>query len=127
MIHPGGWENGGAHPLFPTLGHLMLAGATAVTRQADPLRAAGVAGSALGGLFAGILFVLFRRMGLARLDATLFAAVAALSSGSLFWFPIPESFGLAGTGVALALLVASLSRPSSGRWLRPASRAAPAC
>ncbi len=27
MVHPGGWENGGAHPLFPTLGHLLLASA----------------------------------------------------------------------------------------------------
>ena len=27
MVRPGGWENGGAHPLFPTLGHLMLAAA----------------------------------------------------------------------------------------------------
>jgi hypothetical protein len=112
MVRPGGWDNGGAHPLFPTLGHLLLAAATALTRQADPLRAAGVAGSALGGLFSGILFVLFRRMGLARGDATLFAAIGALSSGSLFWFPVPESFGLAGTGVALALLVAASSRPS---------------
>jgi hypothetical protein len=112
MVHPGGWENGGAHPLFPTFGHLMLAGAKALTGQADPLRAAGLAGSALAGLFAFVLFFLFRRMGLARADAALFAGVSALSSGSLFWFPIPESFGLAGTGVALALLVASLSRPS---------------
>ena len=112
MVRPGGWENGGAHPLFPILGHLLLAGATALTGQHDPLRAAGLAGSATGGLFAGILFALFRRMGLARADATLFAAVSALSSGSLFWFPVPESFGLAGTGVALALLVASFPRPS---------------
>ena len=51
-------------------------------------------------------------MGLARADATLFAAISALSSGSLFWFPVPESFGLAGAGVALALLVAAASRPS---------------
>jgi len=112
MVRPGGWENGGAHPLFPALGHLLLAGATALTGQADPLRAAGLAGSALGGLFAGLLFALFRGMGLARADATLFAAIGALSSGSLFWFPVPESFGLAGTGVALALLVAASSRPS---------------
>jgi hypothetical protein len=112
MVRPGGWENGGAHPLFPALGHLLLAGATALTGQQDPLRGAGLAGSAVGGLFAGILFALFRRMGLARADATLFAAIGALSSGSLFWFPIPESFGLAGTGVALALLVAASSRPS---------------
>ncbi len=25
MVRPGGWENGGAHPLFPSLGHLLLA------------------------------------------------------------------------------------------------------
>ena len=112
MVRPGGWENGGAHPLFPALGHLLLAGAAALTGQADPLRGAGLAGSALGGLFAAILFVLFRRMGLARADASLFAGIGALSSGSLFWFPVPESFGLAGTGVALALLVAAASRPS---------------
>ena len=114
MVRPGGWEGGGAHPLFPTLGHLLLAGSTALTGQADPLRAAGLAGSVVGGLFAGILFALFRRMGLARADATLFAAIGALSSGSLFWFPVPESFGLAGAGVALALLVAASSRPSVG-------------
>ena len=112
MVRPGGWENGGAHPLFPGLGHLLLAGATAATGQADPLRGAGIAGSAVGGLFAGLLFALFRRMGLARVDATLFAAIGALSSGSLFWFPVPESFGLAAAGVALALLVAASSRPS---------------
>jgi hypothetical protein len=112
MVRPGGWENGGAHPLLPGLGHLLLKGVTALTGQADPLRGAGLAGSAVGGLFAGILFALFRRMGLARVDATLFAAIGALSSGSLFWFPIPESFGLAGAGVALALLVAASSRPS---------------
>ena len=112
MVRPGGWENGGAHPLFPSLGHLLLASARALTGEADPLRAAGLAGSAVGGLFAGILFALFRRMGLTRADATLFAAISALSSGSLFWFPVPESFGLAGTGVALALLVAAASRPS---------------
>jgi len=112
MVRPGGWDNGGAHPLFPTLGHLLLAGAKALTGTENPLRAAGLAGSALGGLFAGILFALFRRMGLARADAALFAAIGALSSGSLFWFPVPESFGLAGVGVALALLVAASSRPS---------------
>jgi len=112
MVRPGGWENGGAHPLFPSLGHMLLAGATALTGQEDPLRVAGLAGSAVGGLFAGILFALFRRMGLARVDATLFAAIGALSSGFLFWFPVPESFGLAGTGVALALLVAAASRSS---------------
>jgi hypothetical protein len=113
MQRPGGWDNGGAHPLFPTLGHLLLAGAMALTGQGDPLRAAGIAGAALGGLFVALLYALFRRMRLTRTDATLFAAIGATSSGALFWFPVPESFGLAGTGVALALLVAASAQPSA--------------
>jgi hypothetical protein len=113
MLRPGGWDNGGAHPLFPALGHLLLVGAMALTAETDPLRAAGIAGAAVGGLFGAVLYVLFRRMQLGRTDATLFAAVGATSSGALFWFPVPESFGLAGTGVALALVVAASARPSA--------------
>jgi hypothetical protein len=113
MERPGGWDNGGAHPLFPTLAHLLLAGTMALTANTDPLRAAGIAGAAVGGLFVVVLYVLFRRMRLARADAMLFSAVGATSSGALFWFPVPESFGLAGTGVALALLVAASPRPSA--------------
>ena len=113
MVRPGGWDNGGAHPLFPTLGHLLLTGPIALIPEAGPLRAAGIAGAALGGLFVALLYALFRRMRLARTDATLFAAIGASSSAAIFWFPVPESFGLAGTGVALALLVAASPRPSA--------------
>jgi len=113
MERPGGWDNGGAHPLFPTLGHLLLTGTMALTHQIDPFRAAGIAGAAVGGLFVAVLYVLFRRMQLARTDATLFAAIGATSAGALFWFPVPESFGLAGVGVALALVVTASSQPSA--------------
>jgi hypothetical protein len=85
----------------------------ALTGETDPLRAAGIAGAAVGGLFVAVLYALFRRMRLARTDATLFAAIGATSSGALFWFPVPESFGLAGVGVALALFVAASARPSA--------------
>lgn len=112
MQRPGGWEYGGAHPLFPTLGHLLLEAALALTPESDPVRAAGIGGAAVGGLFVALLFALFRRMRLARLDATLFAAIGATSAGAFFWFPVPESFGLAGAGVATALLVAACARPS---------------
>ena len=113
MRHPGGWHNGGAHPLFPTLGHAALATATALTGEGDPLRAAGTAGAAVGGVFVALTYLLFRRLGLARTDAALFAAIGAASSGALFWFPVPESYGLAGTGVALALLLAASAAPSA--------------
>lgn len=110
MVNPGGWENGGAHPLFPTLGHLLLRAAAAV--EPEPMRAAGLAGAAVGGAFVVLLYALLRRMGLERVDATLFTGAAAVSSAAIFWFPVPESFGLAGAGVAIALLAASQVAPS---------------
>jgi len=113
MLRPGGWDNGGAHPLFPALGHLLLKGALALTAETDALRAAGIAGAAVGGLFVVLLYALFRRIELGRTDALLFAAIGATSSGALFWFPVPESFGLAGSGVTLALLVAASAQPSA--------------
>ncbi len=112
MRTPGGWDNGGAHPLFPSIGHLLLVAAGRLSGRTDPMRAAGIAGSLAAGVVVAVLFALFRRMRLPPLDAALFAAVGAVSSGVLFWFPVPESFGLAGVGVALALLAAAGARPS---------------
>jgi hypothetical protein len=111
--HPGGWENGGAHPLFPTLGHLLYRAAALAQRGAEPIRTAGLAGAVAGGLFVLVLHSLFRRMGLPPLDAALFAAIGAASAGAVFWFPVPESFGLAGLGVAFALRVAAGAGPST--------------
>jgi len=112
MRAPGGWENGGAHPLFPSIGHALLVVTTPLARGSDPMRKAAVAGALAAAAFVAVLYALFRRMRLPPLDASLFAAVAATSAGVLFWFPVPESFGLAGLGVAIALLVASAPRPS---------------
>ena len=113
MREPGGWENGGAHPLFPSVGHALLAVTAPLARGSDPMRKAAVAGALAAGLFVAVLYALFRRMRLPPLDASLFAAVAATSAGVLFWFSVPESFGLAGLGVAIALLVAASTRPSA--------------
>jgi hypothetical protein len=107
MQQPGGWDNGGAHPLFPTIGHALLVLTAPLTRSADPMRRATIAGAVAAALFTLTLFVLFRRMRLPPLDAALFAGIGATSAGALFWFPVPESFGLAGLGVALALLAAA--------------------
>jgi hypothetical protein len=112
MREPGGWENGGAHPLFPSIGHALLVVTAPFARGSDPMRKAAVAGALGAGLFVAVLYALFRRMRLPPLDASLFAAVAATSAGVLFWFSVPESFGLAGLGVAIALLVASAPHPS---------------
>jgi hypothetical protein len=110
---PGGWENGGAHPLFPSIGHALLVATAPLTRGHEPMRKAAVAGALAAGAFAAVLYALFRRMRLAPLDAGLFTAIGATSAGALFWFPVPESFGLAGLGVAVALFVAAAPRPST--------------
>src|SRR5262245_61078240 len=101
MREPGGWENGGAHPLFPSIGHALLVVTAPLTRGHEPMRKAAVAGA------------LARRMRLPPLDASLFVAIGATSAGVLFWFPVPESFGLAGLGVAVALLIAAAPGPSA--------------
>ncbi len=113
MLHPGGWHNGGAHPLLPTLGHWTIAAARTLTRESDPMRAAGTAGAAVGGAFVALLYLLLRKLSLQRPDAALFAAIGAASSGALLWFPVPESYGFAAAGITLALLVAASSAPSS--------------
>ena len=112
MLQPGGWENGGAHPLFPSIGHALVVLTAPFARGASPMRKAALAGAVAAAAFAAVLYALFRRMGLPALDAALFAAIGATSAGALFWFPVPESFGLAGLGVVLALLVAAASAPS---------------
>ena len=113
MREPGGWQNGGAHPLFPSIGHALLVVTAPLTRGHEPMRKAAVAGALVAGVFAAVLYALFRRMRLAPLDAGLFTAVGATSAGALFWYPVPESFGLAGLGVAVALWVAAAPRPSA--------------
>jgi hypothetical protein len=113
MREPGGWDNGGAHPLFPSIGHALLVATAPLSRGHEPMRRAAVAGALAAGVFAAVLYALFRRMRLPPLDASLFTALGATSAGALFWFPVPESFGLAGLGVAVALWVAAAPRPSA--------------
>ena len=128
MVRPGGWENGGAHPLFPALGHLLLAGAQALTGQADPLRAAGLAGVGVGGLFAGISLRPLppdgprasRRDPLRR-HRRPELGIPLLVPGSRELRPGRDR---SGAGPARGRRLAA--RPSR-RWPRPASRAGRAC
>ena len=108
-----GMHHGGAHPLFPSIARVLMVGGRALTPwSSEPLLAARVALALAGGLWVAALHLLFRRMGLGAGDATLFAAVGAVSAGALFWFPVPETFALAGLGVTFALIVAASATPS---------------
>ena len=77
MVRPeGGMHHGGAHPLFPTVARaLMAVSGTLAAGPSEPLLQAKVAMALAGGLWVAALFLLFRRMGLSPLDATLFSGV----------------------------------------------------
>jgi hypothetical protein len=46
---------------------------------------------------------LFRGIGCARFDATLFAVLAATSAAAVFWFAVPETSGVGSVSIVLAL------------------------
>jgi hypothetical protein len=114
MLHPSdGMHHGGAHPLFPTVARVLMGVAGAFTvGSLEPRVQAHLATALAGGVWVAALFLLFRRMGLDALEATVFAALGGVSAGGLFWFSVPETFAVAGLGVTVALIVAAAARPS---------------
>lgn len=111
MIAGGGWATGGAHPLFPGVAHLMLAVATRLVHAGDAWTNARAAAGMTGGVWLALTYVLLRVLRLERVDALLFTAIGFVSAGSLFWFTVPESFGLSAVGTTLALLAAACAGP----------------
>lgn len=56
-------------------------------------------------LWISLLYVLLRLLGLLRFDAVLFSCLAAVSSASIFWFCIPETFSLGSLSIVFALVL----------------------
>ncbi|MBU3261788.1 hypothetical protein KPG71_17315 [Roseovarius sp. PS-C2] len=55
----------------------------------------------IAGLWGGLLYATLRGLGLRRPDAIVFTALGASTSASVFWFPVPESYGVG----ALSLMI----------------------
>lgn len=55
----------------------------------------------IAGLWGGMLYVCFRGLGLRRPDAIVFTALGASTSASIFWFPVPESYGVGALSVMI--------------------------
>ena len=55
----------------------------------------------IAGLWGGLLYLCLRGLGLRRPDATVFTALGASTSASIFWFTVPESYGVG----ALSLMI----------------------
>ena len=91
------------HPLFA----LVMYPAVFVLRAAglSPSVALGVTYAAIGAVWSALFFLLLRVVGLRRLDAGVFSALALTVSSTMFWLAVPETFSPA----ALTLLVALLS------------------
>ena len=65
-------------------------------------------------LWTGLLFALFRLLGLRRPDAALFSVLAAVSAGAMFWFTVPETYPWASLGIVLALAMTAWAHHDRG-------------
>ena len=78
-------------------------------------------------LWTGLLFALFRLLGLRRPDAALFSVLAAVSAGAMFWFTVPETYPWASLGIVLALAMTAWAhhdpRARSEAWFAALSAA----
>ncbi|MBD1847885.1 hypothetical protein H6F89_31805 [Cyanobacteria bacterium FACHB-63] len=97
------------HPLFPLLalppifviGKLFYLDPVTTVRLVIPFVAVA---------WIGLLFALFRLMGCARLDATLFSLVGESSAAAIFWFTVPESFSFGSVTILMALVLTALAQ-----------------
>jgi len=110
-------ERANRHPLFTSVMYPVLF----VLRHlpgVDRVAALGLAFAALAALWAALFFLVLRRIGLGRVEALTFAALALVSSSAMFWFPVPETFAPAALTVLLAL-AALLWHENTGRlsWI----------
>jgi hypothetical protein len=95
-------ERANRHPLFApalypvpyALRHLAGFGKVA---------AVGLTYAGLAALWSAVFFLLLRLIGLRRVDAITFTALALAASSVIFWFPVPETFAPAALTLLLAL------------------------
>ena len=104
----GGQQRSHLHPLFS-----MLCGQ--VTQMAikvaglEPGVAVRVFVGATAAFWIASLFALFRLIGLRTFDAAVFVALGGVSSASMFWFSVPETFPFGAVSLLVPLLVLAAS------------------
>lgn len=97
------------HPLFP-LFVFPLVFAIDKLFHLDPLSAVRIVIVGVAILWISSLYALFRLMGCYRLDATLFSLLGGISSASIFWLVIPESFSFGSLTIILGLVFIVLTQ-----------------
>jgi hypothetical protein len=106
------------HPLFSILVSTPLY----VLRKGMHLgaeAAIGVLLTIVAAIWIAAFFVCLRFLGLRRLDSLVFSCLAATSASVVFWFPVPESFGLGALSIILALTATAFSErnPDTPLWV----------
>lgn len=94
------------HPLFLLATHPAVFAIKHVA-GVEPLVAIRVLMAAVAFGWIVALFALCRLLGCRIVDATLLSLLGASSAASVFWFTVPETFGLGSLTILLALLVSA--------------------
>ena len=94
-------ERANRHPLF-TPAMYPVPYALRHLANFDKVAAVGLTYAGLAALWSALFFLLLRLIGLRRVEAITFTALALAGASAVFWFPVPETFAPA----ALTLLVA---------------------
>jgi hypothetical protein len=105
------------HPLFPLFVFPLVFGLGKLLHL-EPISAVRLVVIGVAVLWIGSLYALFRCMGCQRLDATLFSILGGVSSASVFWLVIPESFSFGSLTILLGLIFVTLTQyhPFSSVW-----------
>lgn len=96
------------HPLYP----LIIYTSVSLIRLLipDPSIAVRIFMASLAALWVSALFLLLRLMGCRPWDAMLFGLLAACSAATLFWFSVPESWGLGSLTILAPLIVVAIAQ-----------------
>ncbi len=101
------------HPLFSLFGYyatLIVHKIFGLSRDTHSLEAVRLVIATVAALWLGSFYTLLRLLSLRRLDAILFALIAAFSSASLFWFSVPETYSFGSLSILLAIIVSALTQ-----------------
>jgi len=101
------------HPLFSLMGYYPTQVVhTLFHLSLDSHLAHAVRGviAAVAFMWMGCLYVLLRLLTLKRVDAVLFALLAGVSSASLFWFSVPETYSFGSLAILSTLIVAAMAQ-----------------
>ena len=99
------------HPLFSLLTTPLVLGLCQLL-DTDRLTAVRLVVAGAAALWSGMLYVLLRLLGLLRSDALLFCCLALVSSASIFWFTVPETFSFGSLSILFALILLARTKKS---------------